>query len=155
MREKVIMEDLAKQIFATLDRKKWKTHIDISNDLDVISPKIINILLYGRNIGVFSYEQSYKWKLCKRTNQEKIDFFFDELNRGIEIPEKTLNRYYDLKHKRITHNIKHKKLKSKSKSKITKIDSSGNAFHNGKKKLYKGPVGQYWSDPNYEKREWE
>lgn len=147
------MENTARQIFKILDRKKWKTTHNISNELDMIVLNFMPILIKGSSRGIFSYDAPNKWKLCKKADLVKFEAFCEEIRSGIDIPEITIFKYLSSNRKKIVN--KTNNSKKKNKKKIIQVHMSGDGFNSGKKNLYDGPVGKYFSDPNYEKRFWD
>ena len=154
------MKDLAGQIFKILDNKKWKTTFDISNELDVITPKLLPILLFGRN-RIFVFESPNKWKLCKHISAHSFESFLNQLNDNTIVSEKTLKKYHDANcsiksMKKTKGNIQlNQGIEYQRESDIAAARVPEHGFNYGKKKTYTGPNKQYWTDTDIQKREWE
>lgn len=168
--------DLLKQVFDVLDRKKWKTDIEISKILNTSNlDELIKTLLFGNSKDIFAYEKPNKWKLCRKIDVDVFKRFCNFFTSDIEVPEKTLRRYYIFRQNKTTLQNPHRIIKkttrknktrsirdiektlvdyqSEDYSNMMRIRNDG--FHYGRKKQYNGPEDLPWLDPNYEKREWD
>lgn len=157
-------QNFARRIVGILDKKHWKPTYQVAHELDTISPKVLPVLHFGLQ-SVITYNGS-GWKLKKKAKPEDIEMFLQLAEEGVKADPSDLSKYY--KPKKKLNLKKTKKLRTtsrlnlKSRNEVDSIDEAigqtvGIAKHGfayGKKKLYDGPQGKYWTDPNFKKKEW-
>lgn len=164
-------QNYPKQITITLDKKHWKTVSQIAAELGSTSAEILPILHYGSN-SILTFN-GYEWKIKKKAKSEDIQLFSQLRTSDIQVEPSELLIYQKIRIKRQKiRNANNKKSKrsrlkssgiSKSNVHRNELDSvseefkliagssRGHGFSYGKKKLYDGPSGQYWNDPNFKK----
>lgn len=147
-----------------MTKKHWKTASEIAAELDTISPKVLPALIYGEG-EVFTCEGP-SWKIKKKATPEAIRMLTETPIEDIKIPEDTLAKHLKWKSVRVTRGSRKKSGKAgsgavkrgegvdvRAEEMRVSTELRGHGFSYGKKKLYNGPQGQYWTDPNYKKRE--
>lgn len=88
-----MIEDNYNKVIFILNKKQWKTTIQIANELDTITPNILPILLYGRG-KIISFGPPNLWKICKKVTGQDIQTFNEEIKLGAKIDDDVLEKYY-------------------------------------------------------------
>lgn len=159
-------------LLSVMDKENWQTASRIAQKIDEIEPNVISLLLLGQE-SIFATDRN-SWKIKKRATEEMVREYRDSAIKGQMEPEsaQTMSEKQETAHqpKRKVNRANKKKKKKRhiqlasypitqgegtdySREELSTTDTRGNGFHYGKKKLYSGPEGKYWTDPNFEKRE--
>lgn len=157
-------QDYPRRIIDVLDKKQWKRTGEIASALDTISLRVLPLLHFGTTT-VITYDGS-GWKIKKKATPEDIEKFASLLTDDIKVESTELLRYQKpLKHSGPKKNKGKRSSSVSIRGKGQGLDSideamqqssgvSQHGFSYGKKKSYSGPQGQYWTDPNFKKKEY-
>ena len=154
-------------LLSVMDKKTWQTASQVGQKIDEIALNVIPLLLLGQDTIFTNYLNT--WKIKKRATDEMIAQYRNAVIEGRTAPESVWAAYAKAEARRESKKKADQSNGSKrlrggrpisygegvdySRESLSTLEIRRHGFAYGKKKSYKGPEGQYWTDPNFVKKE--